>query len=358
MALDGKHLASHIGVRTTLPRSLKSTVSSVARLSGLTRLAALRYAGIGHIFFLHSIVDDIDDYLDLSLRCSARRLESIMTWLQDSKFEFVSLDQALQRIECGSCAPFAAFTFDDGYADNLHLALPVMERFSAPFTVYVSTGMITRELECWWLAIAELIKKSDVVEIPEVGLHLKCSDRNSKIAAFRFIERRVHEDFQLIGPLLRAAQAAAINLPSLLDREALTEPELKKLASHPLVEIGGHTSTHRNLALSPEPLVEWEMTTNKKFLEEQTGKEVVHFAYPFGEARACGLREAIIAKRVGFRSAVTTRGGALFPEHRKHMLGLPRHHLSYDETRSSLRCKTDGFYQAIRSKGAPPILSI
>jgi hypothetical protein len=97
------------------------------------------------------------------------------------------------------------------------------------------------------------------------------------------------------------------------------------------------------------------MAENRKFLQDTTGRPVEHFAYPFGHERACGIREAEISKSVGFRTATTTRLGALFPEHARHLYGLPRLHLSCDDTPSTLRCKTDGVYRAIHSRWGDPV---
>jgi peptidoglycan/xylan/chitin deacetylase (PgdA/CDA1 family) len=63
--------------------------------------------------------------------------------------DFVDLDEAVWRLRGRSPRPFACFTLDDGYADNLPHALPIMERFGAPFTGYVTTGMVTRKIDTW-----------------------------------------------------------------------------------------------------------------------------------------------------------------------------------------------------------------
>jgi peptidoglycan/xylan/chitin deacetylase (PgdA/CDA1 family) len=51
---------------------------------------------------------------------------------------------------------------------------------------------------------------------------------------------------------------------------------------------------------------------------------VVHFAYPYGDRLAAGPREFALAKAAGFKTAVTTRPGMLFPENAEYPTALPR----------------------------------
>ena len=49
-----------------------------------------------------------------------------------------------------------------------------------------------------------------------------------------------------------------------------------------------------------------------------------HLAYPVGDPTSAGEREFAIAGELGYASAVTTRKGMIFPEHRDHLMALPR----------------------------------
>jgi hypothetical protein len=135
---------------------VKKAFPVVARVTGASSALALRYRGRGAIFALHSVVDDSASHPDETLRCPVSRLEAALRWLEHRGVDFVSLDQAMQRLGRPRDAPFAVFTFDDGYADNLTRALPIMQRFNAPFTVYVTTGMITRTIDAWWFGPGRL----------------------------------------------------------------------------------------------------------------------------------------------------------------------------------------------------------
>jgi peptidoglycan/xylan/chitin deacetylase (PgdA/CDA1 family) len=347
---------SKLRTRPVTVRSLAKTAISVsAHFSGLSRAIATRYGGCGAIFALHSVVEDGVFYADETLRCPVGKLESTLRWLRQQGVEFISLDDAVKRLSSPPARSFAAFTFDDGYADNLTHGLPVMEQFQAPFTVFVTTGMVTRDIDAWWFGLAAFIRSHERIELPELGWQFQCPDAASKKHAFRTIESAIHADFAVLPHVRSAIGEGKISSSALVDQEALTEQQLQRLASHPLVTIGGHTTTHPNLAQQSAPVVQWEMAENRKFLQDTTNTQVDHFAYPFGHAGACGEREAEISRSVGFRTAVTTRLAKLFPEHARHLHALPRVHLACDDTPSILRCKVDGVYRAIQSRWGDPV---
>jgi peptidoglycan/xylan/chitin deacetylase (PgdA/CDA1 family) len=338
-----------------VPALVKTAVCVAAHITGLSRAVAIRYRGRGTIFGLHSIVEDGDFYLDETLRCPVRKLEETLRWLKKGGVEFVSLDEAVERLNGPPGGLFAAFTFDDGFADNLTRALPIMERFGAPFTVYVTTGMITREVDAWWFALDAWIRSHESIELPDLGRRFECPDLVSKRLTFKSVESAIRNDPAVLAQVRTAIQRSGLDYSALLNREALDEDQLRALARHPLVTIGGHTTTHANLQQLSAGAVEWEMTSNRKFLQDVTNKPVDHFAYPFGHPSACGAREEEIARSVGYRTAVTTRHGAMFSEHIHHLHALPRVHLDCDDTPSTLRCKIDGVYHAVQSRLGSPI---
>src|SRR5579863_1481823 len=190
----------------SLGRTLKSAAPYIVHYSGAGRALASRYGGLGVIFMLHSIVGEPALYLE-DMRCPIAVLERTLRWLRDNDVEFVSLDEALERLEQPQTRKFCAFTFDDGYADNLSLALPLMQRFEAPFTVYVTPGLMTGEIDAWWLGLATLIRIRDQISLPDLNFHFDCPDHVHKRRAFRAIEAMVHSNYELLAPVKTAVAA-------------------------------------------------------------------------------------------------------------------------------------------------------
>jgi len=333
---------------------LKSAAPLVAHYSGIGKALAVRYGGPGVIFVLHSTAGRSAPRLE-DLRCPIDVLERTLSWLKRNGFAFVSLDQALARLADAGDERFCAFTFDDGYADNLTDALPLMERFAAPFTVYVCSGMMTGEIDAWWLGLAAFIRSRDVVDIPDLGLRLDCADHAGKRRAYVAVETRIHANYDALAPVKAVIAAAGIDCGALARREALSAAQLRQLAASPLVTIGAHTVRHINLARAPAHEVEREMIAGRRALETILGRDVVHFAYPFGNARACGAREVQIARQVGFRSAVTMRRGTLFPQHLDELYALPREPLNGADTSATLQCKVGGVNRALQSLLGDPV---
>jgi len=320
-----------VPTQMTCPRDMRARLGRLffhtTRFSGVNELVGRRYSGLGTIFMLHSVVINQARYLFDGNHTSTAFLESFLHWARKKGIEFITLDQALARMESSTTTGrrFAVLTFDDGYADNLSNALPILERYQVPFTVYVTTELVTRQVFFWWRGLQCLFRDNSEVAVEALGRQYSCSSMNAKYAAYREVKQWVARDVTGRAPLLKETfRKYNIPLSDLLDREALSAEQLRTLASHQLVTIGGHTTSHPELAKLTEAEVRREVLENRVFLEGLIDKPVSHFAYPFGGPSACGHREERLVKDLGFKSATTTRRGNIFPEHHERPCALPR----------------------------------
>jgi len=115
-----------------------------------------------------------------------------------------------------------------------------------------------------------------------------------------------------------------VDMAALCADHCMSWQELAELAADPLVTIGAHTVNHPMLAKVPEDTVRSEMNLSRSVIEAALAVRPQHLSYPVGDRSSAGAREFRIAAELGFKTAVTTRPGVLFPEHRAHLTALPR----------------------------------
>lgn len=340
-----------------LARFGKTVGLDLLHYSGLGAAIGRRYAGLGSIFMFHRVVadDSIHPLLNGDLYVTAGFLAAWLDSLKRAGVEVVPIDEALMRIEDrrrrdGEHRGFVVITFDDGYADNVDCALPVLERYDAPFAIYVATALLEDGGDLWWLALERLVERSDTLDMPPMARRFDTSSLRRKAAALDEISRWVWVDIEQRVPLLREV----LGCEGIAGNGAgLSEEQLRGLANHPLATIGGHTSGHRCLTSLDDSEAWRELMDNKRALEAICGRPVEHFAYPYG---AGGEREAALVGKAGYKTAVTNSPGCLFPQHRHRLLRLPRHPCMGSRMRLSfMHAQRHGVRRFVASRGGCPL---
>jgi peptidoglycan/xylan/chitin deacetylase (PgdA/CDA1 family) len=301
------------------------------RATRLHRLASPMTQGCGAVLMFHHVRPMRDPAQPFQpnrgLEITPEFLDTALAAVRRLGFDLVTMDEALRRLEEGG-APFAAITFDDGYRDLAQFALPVLERHRAPFTAYIATGFASREARLWWTEMAEAFLRLDRIEVAEEGLPsmVQSASLAQKRAAFDQIywALRAGPEDRLLRVIAKLAAQAKVDGATLRDTLCMDWAEIQALSRHPLATIGAHTIHHRMLAKWPHDVARDEMARSKALVEAQIDQPVRHFAYPVGDPTSAGAREFALAKEIGFASAVTTRPGMLFGEHRDHPTALPR----------------------------------
>lgn len=314
-------------------RLLKRAALQVTYRSGVYRLIGRRYSGAGTIFLMHKIVRDKTDSLATLLTTTVNFLDRALAHL-GSRADFVTMDEVQERLMHEKPRkvrrPFIALTFDDGFRDNLTLALPILRRHGAPATVYVPSGAPDRSLDPWPWRLEKAIRELSEVslELPGLPRRLSIQTFNEKLAAFDLLTKYIHSNISanrdLPEMLLSKTRASD---ESLIAGQFVNWEELRELAYDPLITIGGHTVTHPSLRDLEEDRAMAEMNDGRQRLAAQLDIAVSHFAYPYGESSNCGPREFALAAQVGFVTAVTQRAGNIFHQHRDHLMCLPRRSL-------------------------------
>jgi peptidoglycan/xylan/chitin deacetylase (PgdA/CDA1 family) len=347
-------------------QQVKGAALQAQYYTGAYRLIARYYAGSGTIFVAHKLVRSKTESLATGLTTTIEFFDRIITALKRRGVEFITLDEVYDRLSHDfpfkMRRPFVALTFDDGFRDNLTLALAVLRRHGVPATIYVSSGAPDRSMDPWPWRLEKAIRWHSELSLDQPGLarHLFLRTWAEKQVAFCTLTDYVHKDIpvnrQIAETLLPKAR---VSDEALIAEQFASWDELRELASDPLITIGGHSVTHASLRHLKEDDAMAEIRDGKQRLMAQLDVPVMHFAYPYGDSSSFGSRELALAARAGFVTGVMGgTAGNIFAEHRHHLMSLPRCALgANDERISSALLELAGTPRALGSRWRNPVIT-
>jgi peptidoglycan/xylan/chitin deacetylase (PgdA/CDA1 family) len=289
-------------------------------------------SGVGAIFMLHHVRPgrDAEFQPNRHLEIAPEFLRAMLSHLRSRGIEIVTMDEVHRRLtERDFSRRFASFTLDDGYRDNRDFAAPVMREFDAPFTVYVVSDFAEGSGRLWWIALERVIAGAGAVEaeIGGIATRLDTSTPAAKQAAFERLHgwlRALPGEHDIWREVAALCARHGVDETAISRDLCLSWDELKSFAGDPLVTIGAHSVTHCNLARETGATASDEMATSRARIENALQRPALHLAYPYGDRIAAGPREFALARSAGFKTAVTTRPGMVFPESAAHLTALPR----------------------------------
>lgn len=226
-------------------------------------------------------------------------------------FNVLPLPEAVERLRSGTLpARATAISFDDGYADNCTVALPILRRLGLSCTFFVATGFLDGG-RMWNDTVIEAVRGAAATELDLDFLDLGRHDIGSLLARRKTIDTLLGR-LKYLDMAEREARAAAIaklsrtNMP---DDLMLSSGQVQTLCNAGMT-IGAHTVSHPILCSISVEAAREEMRVSKSRLEEITGKPVRLFAYPNGKpGKDYSHAHVSIVREVGFAAAFSTSAG-------------------------------------------------
>lgn len=171
---------------------------------------------------MYHMIRDPSNEQEARYACPPDRFRQHMQYLRKHGYSPTSLSEILVVLKSGQEMPnkTVAVTLDDGFEDNYSAAFPVLQEFSIPATIFISTGYVGKAND--WM------------------------NRNG--------------------------------FPT---RPMMNWEQIREMARHD-VEFGGHTVTHPRLASLDNGKASSEIAQCKNEIEEKLGKTITGFAYPYG----------------------------------------------------------------------------
>ena len=183
------------------------------------------------------------------LRVPPRCFEKQLQWLSQQGWHSFTVSELVTQAGKLPQKSFA-ITFDDGYADNLLQALPLLKKYRCKATLYLVVDRFGRD----WST-----------------------------------QRKAHH-----------------NEGELKQEDKLSDAQVQEMLDSGCIELGSHSMTHANFYRLDADAVSKELNDSRKALQERFGVSVQSFAYPFGLYRP---EQVALVEGAGFSSAVTTREG-------------------------------------------------
>lgn len=225
-----------------------------------------------------------------------------------SHFSPLPLTEAIDRLACRSLpARAVCVTFDDGYADNVDVALPILRRWEVPATFFVATGYLNGG-RMWNDSVVESVRHWREPGMDAGFGPLAVSTATEKRAAIGEILRR----WKYLASAEREARAqdlarvAGVPPASSL---MMSDTQVRTLRSEGM-EIGAHTVTHPILRNLGDGEAAREIIDGGRYLAELLREPMPLFAYPNGQPGTdYGAREIATVRAAGYRAAVSTARG-------------------------------------------------
>jgi peptidoglycan/xylan/chitin deacetylase (PgdA/CDA1 family) len=280
----------------------------------------------------HRIAEDSFD--PWALAVSPDNFAAQLAWLKRHRTILPLAEFAARHRENRLPSNAVAITFDDGYACNVTVAAPLLQRLGIPATIFLSAALIERGGEFWWDELERIVLdhsgpalRLDETEVP-LGAK-EPTDRDWRPGEGPLTPRQ--HSFHLLWDRLRTKSPAEL-VEAMDDLRAQAALGADPRSSHrPMsieearalvestVEFGSHTLTHPSLpALSSEDKLS-EIAGSVERCEAITGVRPRTFAYPYGDHDAEAEQ---LVEQAGFLCGCTTEHRSLGP--RSGVFALPR----------------------------------
>lgn len=241
------------------------------------------------------------------------RFRSHMRWLRDSRYAVLPLNDAVEALRSGQLdRPTVAITFDDGFRNNVSVALPVLEEFGLPATIYLTTGLIGTRSTTWAGRITHALRSTPRVRLEYAGQAFEFKTLGERTEVNRALQILVKAQApdrpqRAVTEIERRLDVEVDpDVTDDVDFEMLQPVDLVLAGKTGLVEFGAHSASHPILSSLDDAQLASEVTGSVRTVAELTRGTCRSFAFPNGQPFDYDARAIGLLRNTDVRTAVTT----------------------------------------------------
>jgi len=262
------------------------------------------------VLIYHRVIDLENDPQQLAV--SVENFEKQIVFLKRN-FNILPLAEVVSNLKQGTVVNKSiTITFDDGYYDNRHFALPVLESLNIPATFFISTNYIDKADEFWWDKLESLILLP--ATLPSfLELHISneqyswqnCNEqRNLLYLEIHNILKR--QPILVVQTILdQLISWSGVDFIPRPNYRPLNRNELIEMANSQVVEIGTHTMSHCRLSNETAENQYREIAESGNLLKRLLNKEIRSFSYPFGSASDYSAFTPELVQQAGYSCGIS-----------------------------------------------------
>lgn len=202
------------------------------------------------------------------------------------------LGEAVARLDAGTLPPCSvSLTFDDGYSNNLKLAYPLLRKYQAPATIFLTSACIESG-EFFPFLKLRLSREAAPSSIPPSDRPVLDYKTNPLDSFLESLKSR----WDLIQPQLSADQMRTLRPLTIEDVNS---------ADSGLIDFGAHGHTHCILGNENRERRQHEIRTSIRKVAEWTGRPVRIFSYPNGQRGDFDQDDKSVLRAEGIVAAVS-----------------------------------------------------
>ena len=281
-------------------------VRGIGRLQNYLHRRKLRKVNRSMILTYHRVCNLQNDWQLLAV--TPENFELHLKVLLET-FNVVSVKDLAEACKKGKVPDKSiALTFDDGYFDTHDYVLPLLEKYSVPATVFVSSGFIDVQSEFYWDFLEGFYSEGEIDSWDVTQKPVKQSHSDYLNACQKIYSQGIDQRKSLIKEIVKGRNTVRST------HRVMTKEEVCLCDKSALMDIEAHTINHPSLKSLKLSQQEEEIIHSSKDLEMILGREVKGFAYPYGSVNDFTQATKGIVESAGFHYALANYPGPIWDE--------------------------------------------